>query len=231
LPYPFVNRLSHAMSFCLAMFALACVFTVDFIGPDLYTRGFIKNGLPVSYTEIHRNHGRLLFVSRACVLFGVVAGIIWLFWQFRCQSNVRALGARGLLFRPTFTVLAWAVPVANLVLPALAVGELWRSSDPDVGPDEWRRNRSSPLIWVWWLSFLAGLALLGLAYARIIGVAGPGVEALITRDRFVRGAAGVGIVTSLLGIVLVESINARVFGKMEALTASSWSVWRDQGVR
>jgi hypothetical protein len=213
----------------MGLFAMVCVFTIDFIGPDLYTRSFIRDGLPVSYTEIHKNHGRLLFVSRAAVVLGVASAILWLFWQFRSQSNVRALGAPGMRFRPTFTVLAWMVPVANLVLPPLAVRELWRASDPDVAPGEWRRTRTSPVIWLWWLAFLAGLVLLAFAYGRIVGVHRPSVEALMSRDRFVRGAAGVGIVASLLGVVLVEATNARVFGKMEAMTARSWEAWRRRG--
>src|ERR671924_1445876 len=110
LPYPFVHRLAHAISGCLGAFAFVCILTVDFIGPDLYTREFIRDGLPVSFTEIHKNHGRLLFVSRAAVVFGAAAAITWLFWQFRSQANVRALGVRGLRFRPTYAVLAWVVP-------------------------------------------------------------------------------------------------------------------------
>lgn len=214
----------------MGFFGLVCVFTIDFIGPDLYTRSFIRDGLPVSYTEIHKNHGRLLFVSRGAVLLGVAAATLWLLWQFRSQSNVRALGARGMRFRPTLTVLAWMIPGANLVLPTLAVRELWRASDPDaLQPDDWRGTRTSPIVWLWWLAFLAGLVLLAFAFAPIVGVHRPSVEALMTRDRFVRGAAAFGMAASFLGVVLVESTNARVFGKMEALTASSWEAWRRRG--
>jgi len=132
-------------------------------------------------------------------------------------------------FRPTFTLLAWVIPVANLVLPALAVRELWRASDPDAGPDEWRGTRTSPVVWLWWLAFLASLVLLAFAYSPVLGVHRPSVEALMTRDRFVRGAAAFGMAASFLGLVLVESTNARVFGQMEALTASSWEAWRRRG--
>jgi hypothetical protein len=94
---------------------------------------------------------------------------------------------------------------------------------------EWRQTRTTPVIWFWWLAFLAGLVLLALAYGRIWGVHQPSIEALMSRDRFVKGAAGVGIVASLLGVFIVESTNARVFGKMEALTAGSWEAWRRAG--
>jgi hypothetical protein len=124
-------------------------------------------------------------------------------------------------------VLAWLLPVANLVLPLLAMRELWKASDPDVGPDGWRGVRTSPVIWLWWAAFLSGLALLFWAFAGL--GANPSHSMLITRDRFVRAAAGVGIVACLSAIVVVQSINARVFGKMEALTASSWAEWRRTG--
>ena len=227
LPHPFVNRLSHAISFLLGGFALVCVFTMDFIGPDLYTRSFERDGLPVSYTEIHRNHFRLTLAAKGAVLFGVGIALIWLLWQFRAQANVRALGAKGLRFRPTVSVAAWLVPVANLVLPLFAMRELYRASDPDAGPLDWRRHGTFPVLWVWWPAFLSSLALLVMGY-RGLGPH-PSFEQLMTRDRFVQGAAGVGIVASLLAIVVVQSINARVFGKMEALTASSWAEWRRGG--
>jgi Domain of unknown function (DUF4328) len=229
LPYPFVHRLAHALSFCLGAMAFVCVLTMDFIGPDLYTRSFERSGLPVSYTEIHKNHGRLLFVSRAAVLVGVTAAILWLLWQYRSQANVRALGTKRMRFGPVTSAAMWFVPVANLVLPLFAVRELYRASDPDVGPDDWRRGRTFPALWVWWAAFLSALALLALAYNGL--GAHPSISELMTRDRFVRAGAGLGLVACLLAIVVVESINARVFGKMEALTASSWAAWRDQGGR
>jgi Domain of unknown function (DUF4328) len=215
------------MSFCLSGLALVCVFTMDFIGPDLYTRTFERDGLPVSYTEIHRNHVRLTLVARGAVSFGVVVAVMWLVWQFRAQANVRALGAKGLRFRPTVSVATWLVPVANLVFPFFAVREVYRASDPDAGPLDWRRRRTFPVLWVWWLALLSALLLLFIAY-RGLGPH-PSFDQLITRDRFVRGAAGVGLVSSLLAIVIVETINARVFGRMEALMASSWAEWRRSG--
>jgi hypothetical protein len=229
LPYPFVQRLAHGISFSLGGMAFFFMLAIDFLGFDLYTRSFERDGLPVSYTEIHLNHNRLTFVAKATVVLGAAAVVMWLFWQSRSQANVRALGARGTRFHPLATALAWVVPVANLVLPVLALRELWKASDPDAGPDDWREGRTFPVVWVWWLAFLSGLLLLVLAYQGL--GAEPTHAALMTRDRFVRGAAGVGIVASILGIVVVESINARVFGKMEALTASSWAAWRQEGER
>jgi hypothetical protein len=224
LPFPALNRLSHVIAFCLSGLALVCVFTMDFIGPDLYTRTFERDGLPVSYTEIHINHVRLTLAAKGAVIFGVVVALTWLVWQFRAHANVRALGVKGLRFRPTVSVATWVVPVANLVLPFFAVRELHRASDPDSGPLDWRHQRSFPVLWVWWLALLSVLALLVIAYQGL--GPHPSFDRLMTRDRFVRGAAGVGLVASLLAIVIVESINARVFGKMEALTASSWAEWR-----
>jgi hypothetical protein len=224
LPYPALNRLSHAISFCLSGFILVCIFTMDFIGPDLYTRSFQRDGLPVSYTEIHRNHVRLTLMAKGALVFGIAIAVMWLLWQFRAQANVRALGAQGLRFRPALSAATWLVPVANLVFPFFAVRELHRASDPDSGPLDWRRRRTFPLLWVWWLALLSALLLLFIAYRGLDPH--PSFDWLMTRDRFVQGAAGVGLVASLLAIVIVESINARVFGKMEALSAGRWADWR-----
>ena len=55
------------------------------------------------------------------------------------------------------------------------------------------------------LAFLAGLVLVAFAYSPVLGVHRPSVEALMTRDRFVRGAAAFGMAASFLGLVLVPA--------------------------
>jgi hypothetical protein len=109
LPYPSVQRLAHATSFCLGGMAFVLVLTIDFLGPDLYTRSFERDGLPVSYTEIHLNHNRLTFVAKASLVLGAAAAVMWLLWQSGSQANVRALGAMGTRFHPAAVVLAWLV--------------------------------------------------------------------------------------------------------------------------
>jgi hypothetical protein len=223
LPYPFVHRQAHAVSFCLGGLAFVLMLTMDFVGPDIYTRSFERGGLPVSYTEIHLNHNRLTFVAKAALVLGVAAAVLWLFWQYRSQANVRSLGVRRTRFHPVASVATWFIPGLNLVLPLIAMRELVRASNPDAGPEDWRDQRTPLVIWAWWLAFLAGLGLLVLAYQGL--GANPTHSQLITRDRFVRGACGVGLVACLLAIVTVESTNARVFGKVEALTSGSWAAW------
>jgi hypothetical protein len=79
---------------------------------------------------------------------GLAAGIVWLVWQHRAQSNLFAMQVPGLRYTPGWSVGWWFVPVANLWMPYLTTRELWRGSG--AGPGEGDR-----LLVVWWFLWIA----------------------------------------------------------------------------
>jgi hypothetical protein len=73
-------------------------------------------------------------------------------WIYRASRNVRALGAVGLKHSAGWAVGSYVVPFVNLVLPFLAMREIWRAS---LDPGNWQDARSTPLLGWWWFLWLA----------------------------------------------------------------------------
>ncbi len=89
----------------------------------------------------------------SAVLFAVLlvaSGIVWVVWQYRAHSNLRALGAADLRYTPGWAVGWWFIPFANIVMPYLTMRELWKASDPAAGAVDWKMARRTPLLPWWW---------------------------------------------------------------------------------
>ncbi|QDU59782.1 hypothetical protein Pan216_06150 [Planctomycetes bacterium Pan216] len=94
------------------------------------------------------------------VLFAIVlpAFLVWVFGAYRVLGP---LGAVGMRFSPTSAVLCFLVPIANLLLPMLVMGELWSASGPEnpvAEPKKWRALPTPQTIRWWWLACVAYVA-------------------------------------------------------------------------
>jgi len=207
----------------LVLAGVVSVFAIDYITYDLHTLYDLQAGSPVAL-ERSRAHTRLQDMSTAFIVVFVLAAIVWLIWQHRSHANLRALGAQGLAFSPAGAVGLWFVPAGNLVLPYLAMRELWRASDPETGPTEWKGVRTTPLLPLWWVGWWSGVALgaIGVGKGRGRGVATAGE--LISRDWFFAAACGVFIATAVAAIALIRQINGRLFVRANKL-GRSWTGW------
>ena len=78
--------------------------------------------------------------------------ILTLIWLPTGLKQVSAAGAEGLSVGPVGAVLWWFVPLANLVMPAKAVGELRKAS---IQPRNWEAVGGSFWIGAWWAFWLA----------------------------------------------------------------------------
>jgi hypothetical protein len=86
----------------------------------------------------------------------VVTGVVFLAWLYRAYKNLDAFGAEALTSSPGSALISFFVPMLNLYLPAVAVSELWKASDPASAAGEaWQQTRRSRLVIVWWLVLLA----------------------------------------------------------------------------
>lgn len=89
-------------------------------------------------------------VNVAYALFFLANIVLFFVWLHRAARNVRALGATSLEFTPGWTVGYFFIPVINLVMPYLAVREIWQHSRPMAG----RGSGNLPVL-AWWLTYLA----------------------------------------------------------------------------
>lgn len=81
--------------------------------------------------------------------------ICWLIWQHRAQANVWAIPSPVKPdTTPGWAVGWWFVPVANLVMPFLAVRELSRRSADAAGS-----RRSALILWAWWLCWVGAMVI------------------------------------------------------------------------
>lgn len=84
----------------------------------------------------------------------LVAGILWLVWQYRATKEVWDRGVPGLSIRPGWAVGWWLIPYANLVMPAVAMRQLRDASSGAPGSEAARRG--SWIVWLWWALYLLG---------------------------------------------------------------------------
>ena len=88
------------------------------------------------------------FVSGAAVFYGLaqlVIVVLFIVWQFRAAKNNEALGRVGARFGPGWSIGAWFIPLANLVIPVMIVQDLWRSA------------KGSWLVGIWWAAWVISL--------------------------------------------------------------------------
>jgi len=91
--------------------------------------------------------------------------ICWLIWQHRAQANVWAIPSPVKPdITPGWAVGWWFVPVANLVMPFLAVRELSRRSADATGS-----QRSALILWTWWLCWVGALVIAAIGSVSTLG--------------------------------------------------------------
>ncbi|MDP8957226.1 MAG: DUF4328 domain-containing protein [Actinomycetota bacterium] len=151
----------------------------------------------------------------------LAAGIVWLLWQYRAQSNLSALGAADLRYSPGWAVGWWFIPFANIVMPYLTMRELWKASDPDAGAIEWKTARGTPMLPVWWGTWL------GMQIAAQIGSAvteNPDVRSQIAASGWLIAFVALFVAAGVLAVAIVRRIDLRQGQKHAQVVARSRAV-------
>jgi hypothetical protein len=93
--------------------------------------------------------------------------VLFIIWQFRAAKNNEALDRSGARFTPGWSIGAWFIPLANLVIPVLIFQDLWRGATPSTprGDPRWRSAKGSWLIGLWWAAWLLSLLRFGASNA------------------------------------------------------------------
>jgi hypothetical protein len=132
------------------------------------------------------------------------------------------MGIERTRFKPGLALIGWLLPVGNLILPFLGMLEVWRASEPDAGPRDWKGRHASLLLWPWWACFVAGACLAILGVRSQLGTHGLNHQ-LVVRDRLLIAACWVGIVAAGLGGLIVNRVNARLFVRANRAVHGLWS--------
>jgi hypothetical protein len=113
------------------------------------------------------------------------AGIAFVVWLYRARANLESFGVYDLNWARGWAIGAWFVPLANLVLPILVIGEIDKATAArraETTQDTWGGRDSGRPIFILWAVFWT-LRSVG-SYAPIVlqdfsPAAGAGVKGLI----------------------------------------------------
>jgi hypothetical protein len=151
------------------------------------------------------------------LLFSLVAlavsGVLVIMWMFRSYKALNTRGAVGTSWSPGWAIWGWFIPLANLVIPRLVIGEIERIAQvPYVGDavgGDWKMHRRFPVGDLWWLLWVGGnlVATFG-EFGRILGTQDDG--------RF----AALLAVTSI-GYVMMAAAGPALFVLIRTVTRSA----------
>jgi hypothetical protein len=177
----------------------------------------LRNGT-VSGSSAQASEDRAAGLETTLLFVILFAGLAWLMWQYRAQSNLRALGTEGLRFTPGWAVGWWLIPFANLAMPPQTMSELWKGSDPKAGAVDWKAVKLTPLLPLWWAAWLARLALSTVGAG--VGKSGD-LDSLISRSGWYVAADFVLAIAGVLAIALIRGIERRQAEKRQRI--QEWS--------
>lgn len=169
------------------------------------------------------------FVGVMAIVTGLLTlaiAVCFIVWMWRAAKNNEALGRRNARFSPGWSIGAWFIPLANLIIPVLILQDLWRGSNLQVprGHPEWRQAHGSGLVGTWW-----GLHIV----ASMRFVTGTDNESLLTRDGIDEFQAfdAVGVLGSLLAVpaaVLAVFLVRRITDRQEACLLAQRAAWASE---
>lgn len=193
-----------------AVAQLANVFAVD--NAEVYVRwhrafdALLDGRNEAAQRIIDHNQAEASPWSSVLTFVAVAALVLHIVWAWRSAHNARALGRTGARLGPGWAIGAWFIPLANFVLVYLVFSDLWRSSDPGTERgDGWRRLPGSPLVRLWTVAYIGGIALM----LTTMGLAVGGVTGVETTRLLLACAGVIGAVGTVLSIFVVRDITAR----------------------
>ena len=145
-----------------------------------------------------------LYGPPSLVLF-VGTAIVVLTWLYRANAKARALGAEDMMVSPGWAVGWFFVPLANLVMPYIAMRELWKAS---ANPRDWQLAPAPLAIPLWWAFWLAS------------GIAGAvSVMLALQPEKDALAAADAAVALSELLSIPAALLLAWIIGGVEKLQA------------
>jgi hypothetical protein len=193
-----------------AVLQLANVFAVD--NAEVYVRwhdafdALLDGRNETAQRIFDANPGESSGWSSFAGAVGITALVLLIVWTWRSAHNARALGRTGARLSPGWAIGSWFIPLANFVLVYVLVSDLWRSSDPrSERGDAWRRLPGSPLVRLWIVAYVGGVALL----LGAVGLAVTGVTGVATTRTLLTLGGVVGAVGTGLAILVVRDVTAR----------------------
>lgn len=158
-------------------------------------------------------------LSSLSILVIIPIAVLTMIVMFKMANNLKALGRGGATWAAGWAVGGWFVPpIVLYVVPWLMFRELWRGSDPEVGPGDpnWKQAPVSPLVNVWWVLYgllpLASIFTVGSMFSQLSK--GGDAERVVAQELSDHGTfstvlAVVAIGTTIVYLVMLRQLGAR----------------------
>lgn len=137
---------------------------------------------------------------------------LFITWTHLAYRAAASRGGTGTSWSAGWAIGAWFIPLANLVLPKLVLGEVERMSHPAAGNppigDRWKQSPGSVLGWVWWILFVCAYVISSASLA----AQGLTLDASVF-ERWVMIEIGAGVlyvIAAALGALYVQKIGSRL---------------------
>jgi hypothetical protein len=121
---------------------------------SLSLRGKVSDFLNerTSTTSIDGALGLLAIVAIVAGAVMLAAVVLTMIWMFRMAKNQQILGRSG-RWVPGWAIGGWFLPPCILyIIPYLMMRDLWKSSEPESGPN-WAQNAIAPIVHIWWVLY------------------------------------------------------------------------------
>jgi hypothetical protein len=138
----------------------------------------------------------------------IAAAIAFLRWLYLAAGNARALGAADMMVGPGWAVGWYFVPVLNLVMPFVAMRELWKAS---AHPQDWQAAAVPLALPLWWGCWIACNALGGIS-----------LRLSFEEEEAMRGAADAFAAASDLFVIPAALLLAWIVGRIQRMQVKAW---------
>ena len=214
-PYLDIRPLATATQVLLGLCVLTSVLGALAALYELYLLDRMAAGQVLTRAQEVSGEGATLLVAVGQALLYLPTRIVYLIWLHRASGNQRPLGARSVSLSPGWAVGSWFIPFVNLVMPYLAVREIWihsaRAARGEIRLRAPRTPTGSWLVGLWWALWIFNMfAAVAISMTWILD-SGPGGESL---DDFARTEAeasaainGLSIPLGVLAYLVVRRIS------------------------
>lgn len=126
---------------CTTMLAIIACIVSDIMQIILLS----KDTFEIEDAEANDFRHAIIHIGRVCV--HVISGLIFFRWLFIANKNVRALGAKDLVYTPGWMIGCYFVPIANLIWPCYSMIELSKASK---SATSWQTQLPDSRVGIWW---------------------------------------------------------------------------------
>ncbi len=201
--------------------ALAAEALVAVLGIAAYTWRLLviralMNGTFMPWTRVAASNHFVDLVARLWGPVVLVGCVVFLIWVHEARANLGAFRWGPFAYSQGWAIGAFLIPILNLCLPPLVVREIWKASDPALSPfapAPFSTRPASPLIVLWWASFLCADAV-----ALVATLLASGADRTLSLLRLVADLR-VAMCALVLTFVALTFVLAREIGRRQDILA------------